>query len=143
MPTVRLKGDFGKLRKMAATAARAPEVRGAVAKTIAEETVNLIKDGFREEKDPYGRAWKKKKRPDGRKVLSGKTGRLKGFTPVTATASLVVVSPTVSYAKFHQGGTRFLPVRAMIPTTGRGLPSEWVERYREAYEDAMKSLFGG
>jgi hypothetical protein len=82
------------------------KIMDLVATSVAEEAINLIKDGFRKEVDPYGRKWAEKKFPDGRKVLSGKTGRLKTSWKVTRkTSSEIVISPTVDYAVHHQDGT--------------------------------------
>jgi phage gpG-like protein len=77
-----------------------------VATSVAEEAIDLIKDGFRKESDPYGRKWAAKKFPDGRKVLSGKTSRLKNGWKVTRKSSEeIVISPSVDYAAHHQDGT--------------------------------------
>jgi phage gpG-like protein len=77
-----------------------------VSTSVAEEAISLIKDGFRTETDPYGRKWEKKKFPDGRKTLSGKTSRLKnGWHVARRTTSEIVIAPGVAYAEFHQSGT--------------------------------------
>lgn len=74
-----------------------------VSTSLAEESIGLIKDGFRTETDPYGQKWKPKKRPDGRKTLSGKTSRLKGgWKIVRQDRHEVRVSPSVNYAAAHQ-----------------------------------------
>lgn len=74
-----------------------------VSKSLAEETINLIKDGFRAETDPYGQRWEPKQKPDGRKTLSGQTGRLKtGWKVTNRTQDEIRVSPSVEYAEYHQ-----------------------------------------
>lgn len=79
------------------------KVLDLVARSLAEESVNLIKDGFRTETDPYGEKWQPKQLADGRKTLSGKTSRLKtGWKVTRMNGREVVVSPSVEYAEYHQ-----------------------------------------
>lgn len=78
----------------------------AVSGSVAEEALNLIAEGFRKEADPFGRKWAAKKFPDGRKVLSGKTNRLKSGWHITRqTRDRIVIAPAVDYAEVHQGGS--------------------------------------
>jgi phage gpG-like protein len=82
------------------------KIMDLVSTSVAEEAIDLIKAGFRTETDPYGRQWKKKEFPDGRKTLSGKTSRLKnGWHVAKRTNSEIVIAPGVAYAKYHQDGT--------------------------------------
>src|SRR5690606_3991065 len=82
---------------------RPEAIQDLVATSLAEESINLVKDGFRTETDPYGAKWVPKKRPDGRKTLSGKTSRLKtGWKIVRQTRGEIRVSPSVNYAAAHQ-----------------------------------------
>jgi phage gpG-like protein len=77
-----------------------------VSASVAEESINLIKDGFRKETDPYGRRWAPKRFPDGRKALSGRTSRLKGGWHITRqTRDKIVIAASVDYADYHQHGT--------------------------------------
>jgi hypothetical protein len=108
---------------------------------MADETVGLVMDGFRAEADPYGTKWRRKQAQDGRKVLSGKTSRLKGGWHVSrANRRGFIVSPAVDYAKWHQGGTRRLVRRAMIPFDGR-IPAKWLGIYRDVFVDRMTLHF--
>lgn len=94
---------------------------------LAEVAVTLVAEGFERERDPYGRAWAKKKRPDGRKVLHGETSRLRtGWHVVSASRRGFHVAPSVDYASYHQA-PRFnrRPTRMMVPTPSLGLPSRW------------------
>lgn len=104
---------------------REPErILQAVANSVAEDALNLVKDGFRDEQDPYGRQWAPKQAQDGRKTLSGSTGRLKnGWHKKVVSASEVRIAPNVSYADYHQTGTGIhgpagQPIR---PKNGRAL----------------------
>jgi hypothetical protein len=120
----------------------------AASKAIGEECIGLIKDGFRNERDPYGRRWAPKQRPDGRKVLSGKTGRLKiGWKLTTVNRHEVRVTPSVSYAEPHQNprrgpdGNLKRPKRMMVPDAARGIPPAWKREIREAAAEAIGSFF--
>jgi hypothetical protein len=122
----------------------------AAAAAIGEECISLIKDGFRNERDPYGRKWAPKQRPDGRKVLSGKTSRLKtGWKPTTVNKREVRVSPSVSYAEPHQNpkrgpdGQLKRPQRMMVPDARRRIPQAWKRDIRDAATDAIGSFFNG
>jgi len=103
---------------------------------LAETMITLIGEGFERERDPYGRAWAKKKKPDGRKILHGETSRLRtGWHVVSARRRGSHVAPSVAYAAHHQaprvhklenGETRQLrPTRMMVPTPNLGIPKRW------------------
>lgn len=99
------EGDLGGLTK------RIGELRKSlsqVADVVALEVVELISDGFANERDPYGRPWKAKYHDDGRAILvhsgrmkTGWHGRIKKPRRNTR-----VISPNVDYAKYHQFGTQ-------------------------------------
>jgi hypothetical protein len=116
---------------------------------MAEEIINLIKEGFVVERDPYGVPWKPKKKPDGRKVLSGETGRLKtGWHPVRLDKGGFTVAPSVDYAAPHQAPRRGRsglkrPRRRMVPSGDRGLPRRWRKAMQEVAVGSMAVYFGG
>jgi phage gpG-like protein len=118
-----------------------PQVLDSISRNLAEETVGLIKDGFRREADPYGGRWKPKKIADGRKVLSGKTSRLKGGWHVaSADRRGFVVAPAVDYATYHQSGTRKMAARPMLPD-GRGIPDSWQDAWEGIISDVLSHHF--
>lgn len=103
--------------------------------------VKLVADCFREERDPYGRAWRGLSYRNGR--ILRKTSRMFNSTAYSASPSRVRVSVTAWYSIIHQEGARVrrpktprrrssravqrvgeIPKRAMVPD-GRGLPAEW------------------
>lgn len=127
--------------------AKAPKTLDAISKNLAEETVGLVKEGFRQETDPYGVVWKPKKRPDGRKVLSGKTSNLKGGWHVVKSSKRgFFVAPSVDYAAPHQSpkagedGRLKRPKRAMVPD-GRGLPTRWRKIYVDISKEVLEAHF--
>src|SRR5687768_17211456 len=111
----------------------APKALEDMSKALAEETITLIADGFREQRDPYGDKWTPKQAQDGRQTLVGQTARLKtGWHVQTASKRGFRVVPSVNYASAHQSprprarwGGKSLPRRMMIPTRDRGLPKAW------------------
>jgi phage gpG-like protein len=147
-----LTGDFAKLEGWAK---RIGDVGGAaklkeLSENLAEEALELVAQGFENERDPYGKKWQRKRFPDGRQVLVGKTARLRrGWHRKSVTAQGFQIAPAVNYAKYHQNGRgpitaapgkmlRFMvggkpvfrksvgpaPARKMVPGKGR-LPSAW------------------
>jgi phage gpG-like protein len=137
-----ITGDTGKLAAWAKLAEAAPELLGAISESGAEELLNLVADGFRSETDPYGQGWQPKKRPDGRKTLSGKTSRLKKFAKKRVDKNGFTIGPTVDYAAPHQNpkrGTR--PRRMMVPSKSRGLPRAWSKTLEELATEAMRQHF--
>jgi hypothetical protein len=122
--------------------ADAPKTLETMSQNMAEETIGLIKDGFRSESDPYGVVWKAKKKPDGRKVLSGKTSRLKGgWHIVRSGRGGFTVAPSVNYALPHQA-PKFnrRPRRAMVPYRPK-LPPKWSKAYSEVATEVLAKHF--
>lgn len=103
---------------------------------LAECMITLIKQGFERERDPYGRRWARKQKPDGRKVLHGETTRMRnGWHVVSARRRGWHVAPSVEYAAPHQAprtgrggrfnGGQLRPTRMMVPVPSLGLPKRW------------------
>lgn len=138
---MRIRGDFQKLDHWRRAFQKAPDVLKEMSASGAEELLNLVKDEFRTETDPYGKRWKPKQADDGRKTLSGKTSRLKNFQIKRATKSGFTIAPTVDYAAPHQTGApkRNLPQRMIVPT--RGLPRKWSKALAEIAEEALARHF--
>jgi Phage virion morphogenesis family len=123
-----------------------PAVLNAVAREIATELLNLTYERFKRQTDPYGKRWLPKKRPDGRGVLHGPTGRLKnGWFVHQATAKRILIHPSVKYAVYHQSSAprRRLPRRMMLPDAKLGLPTEYAEAFEDVTEAVLSSHFEG
>ena len=136
-----------------------------LSRTMARETQDLMRAGFKRGQDPWGRAWKPKKEPDGRKPLTGETARLSKPWPVTVGNTWFKLTAPVEYAQYHQNGSkggqeiapknkkmlRFKMAGKIIFTKGpvkRGdipkrkmypdgndIPPKWEEAYRDSFED--------
>lgn len=94
---------------------------------MADELLRRTKRGFETERDPYGQRWKPKKRPDGRKTLTGKTRRLRSGWRRVVRGKSFVIYPSVEYAAYHQTGvpSRNLVRRRMVPSKDSGMPRAW------------------
>lgn len=126
-------GDFEKkLDRWAELLQTASVIVKHTSRAQAEVALTLIGEGFEDETDPYGRKWDKKKRDDGRKVLHGKTSRLRTGWHVSKVGNNgFTVDPSVPYAAYHQaprGGSR--PKRMQVPSAERGIPREWAEEFK-------------
>jgi len=139
----RITGDFGKLAGWKKLFETFPEILDAISAAGADALVGRVKDGFRKETDPYGKRWARKKKPDGRKVLSGKTSNLKGGWHYQRTdRGGFTISPGVGYAQYHQTGapSRNMPARKMVPdSSGGGLPPEWSQDLEETANEIIKA----
>ena len=128
---------------------------------LAEEVLDLIKEGFATESAPDGSGWAPK--VGGGRILAGPTGNLKGGWHLKAlSGDALTVGPSVWYAAVHQGGAtvtaknpsgylRFqiggrwarkrqveIPARPMVPDGS--LPSRWQQQLQEAAEEMLAEL---
>lgn len=142
-------GDFGKLEAFEKLLDSGDAMLPPMSRAMAEEVIDLTKQRFREERDPYGQPWAPKKRPDGRKVLSGPTSRLKGGWHVKeADGGGFTIAPSVAYAAPHQAPRRS-PItgllrrqrRRMVPDAAQGLPESYAEALEEVALEAFKQWF--
>lgn len=106
----------------------------AVTKALGAETKRLIQRQFVTERDPYGNRWQKKERKDGRKTLTGPTGRLQRRVKVSPVK--LIVSFNTPYASFHQSGTSRMPQRLLFPDAG--LPRTWKRAFGKIAKAAAK-----
>lgn len=139
-----VRGDFGKVDRFikALTSLADTRTLTALSKNMAEEALSLVADGFRAQSDPYGRGWRPKKRPDGRAILV-RQGRLRRSWHISkVTARDFTVSASVTYAKFHQSGTRHMEARRMVPSPGK-LPPKWRAAFQEMAKEFLIQAFKG
>ena len=74
---------------------------------LGEDIVTRTQARFATSTGPDGVRWRDKKRPDGRKTLSGKTGLLYGQIHNTVVGNSAVVLAAMQYAAIHQFGGKF------------------------------------
>ena len=120
-----------------------PTLRRKISVNLAEETIDLIKEGFDLEKDPYGDPWAPKQKRDGRKVLSGETSNLKtSWHTRSVDEDGYEVAPSVDYAGYHQKPYEARrPRRMMFPDDELGLPQVWTEAFEETVLEVMHAHF--
>lgn len=140
------KEDLKSLAALQKLLAHPEQLLGLIVSSLAEECIGLIQQGFRDERDPYGDRWEPKQANDGRKTLSGKTGRLKtGWHVKRQSNDEIEIAPSVTYAAPHQNPRAPFkrPRRMMVPDSALGLPPRWEKQLEEAAVDALSVLIGG
>lgn len=169
--SVSLTGDLGKLLRFQEAIETAPELLDTIAKNLAEETIELIRDGIAEGVDPYGEKYEPLKLRDGQPLRD--TGGLQIWQRRFVGREGFAVSSTKAYAAYHQEGTglfgpkkkkiqpvkkkalRFQPRGGAVHIVGavKGtpqrrmvpddgtLPTKWRARYIETARDVIAEHF--
>jgi phage gpG-like protein len=102
-------GDFKGLKRFEKRVRKAPESLRTVSLQLQEETIELIREGFEKQRDPYDKAWA----PHSPLTRLRRTGRILEDTGGLKAAwfgkgvsdSGFEVANAKSYAIFHQAGT--------------------------------------
>lgn len=163
-------GDFQALNAFAARVAKAPARVREVNQQLAEEAVELVREGFETSTDPYGKRWAPLKLRAGQPLRD--TGAMQIWRTRNITARGFSVFSPREYAVYHQEGTgihgprrkpirpvkaralRFpgpsgpmfarqvdgVPRRRMVPDAGP-LPSRWRERFISTAHETMREIF--
>lgn len=138
MPTI--TGDFHGLALLKANIAKLAKVPSQASKEAAKGIDTLLLSQFVAGRDPYGRAWKPKKRGGGSPLV--RTGALAASARAKpASGSGIKLGPLVSYGQFHQTGTRRMVARPILPYGG--LPAKWNTVIKKAVENAIKRAMAG
>lgn len=120
-----------------------PQWRQSLSRQLAEQTLQLIDDGFKGRRDPYGDAWAPTKQPN---PILERTGDMRrSWSIKSVTPEGFTITNPMPYTVFHQAGTthaarssvrtrkessaRKMPPRRMVPMEGI-MPLKW----RQAYE---------
>lgn len=101
---------------------------------VGEELIELVREGFERQADPYGAPWAPLKRRSGR-ILQD-TGRLRMFFVRQKGERMVRVGTPAFYGRFHQTGTKHMPARKMVPDGA--LPGAWSSRVNAIVERVIK-----
>jgi hypothetical protein len=112
-----LTGDFAALERFGKKVGDLGGSRALTAlnKALGAEAIVQARDGFREERDPYGQKWAKKVFPDGNKILRKSEKLYGGWYLSSVSSSGYTLSNKQFYAKFHQSGTgEFGPKKTRI-----------------------------
>jgi phage gpG-like protein len=131
-----ITGDFAKLGDWSTRLSGAPTVLQQISRNMAQEGLALIAHGFRSETDPYGKPWKQLKSREG-KILAD-TGRLRASWHIKRIDHAgFLIAAGVTYAKFHQEGTRNMVARRQVPANGK-LPVTWRDAFVEVAEEVIR-----
>lgn len=111
-----ISGDFRKLQKLVVKAADAPsKMMRVVSKVMAEATIDLVKEGFSQQRDPYGRPWAPR-HPNSIRTsgpILRDSSRLWGsFSRSDVSEKGFRVGTNVKYAAIHQFGGEIVPKKA-------------------------------
>lgn len=107
-----------------------PKIQKELSKRMAKQTLLFIRKQFATETNPFGKSQPKKKRPDGRKQLHGKTGVLRRFRVTKVSASGFAVGTNADHFRYLNSGTKFIRRRQMTVEPGEKLPPKWLSAYR-------------
>jgi phage gpG-like protein len=162
------RGEFAELNRWADKISRTPDALPILSQQLAEETVELVRDGFATARDPYGRTWAPLVMRAGRPLSD--TGALRAsWHTKRAGAQGFAVASSRNYAAYHQLGTgihgprreRIRPIRGkalklpggvylysvagspprkMVPDPGH-LPEPWRRRYIDVAHEVFTELF--
>ncbi len=167
---LRFTGDFKELDRWRKKVERAPEVLDEIGLQLAEETIDLIREGIADSVDPYGRPYKPLQLREGQPLR--KTGGMQVWQRKAASRRGFTVSSPKSYAIYHQKGTgiygpkkrpirptkakalriptqggalfrrsvKGTPKRRMVPDRGP-LPMKWRTRYVETSNEVLTEYF--
>lgn len=109
-----LRGDFARLARLRAkvgiVASRDTNVR--LANVLGAEAIAQVQLGFREGRDPYGRAWRPLKLRGGKPLLD--TGRLRSSFSFRANRGSFRIGTNFIGAAVHQYGATIVPKRAKM-----------------------------
>ena len=134
-----------------------------LARNIGEEAVELVREGFEQERDPYGTPWAPITHRDGA-ILRDTRAMVNSLHVASATESQVTIAMGVWYAIVHQTGKtivprfakalRFMshgkpvfakkvtiPARPFFPREG-DLPASWVASLDEMTNEWFKVFLG-
>ncbi len=134
-----------------------------LAANIAEEAIELVKQGFEDERDPYGNAWAPLTCRDGQ-ILRDTGVMLQSLHVEEATETQVTIAMGVWYSVVHQTGKvivprqakalRFMvrgkpvfaqrveiPARPFFPREGE-LPDSWRRAFDEVANEWFAEFFG-
>lgn len=136
---ISFSGDFQKLAVLKRKIDHLFKLREQIIKGVAAEALAQTQLGFREERDPDGQKWAPLKKRVGQ-ILS-LTGRLRRSFHLTVTSGGFRIGTNVKYAKYHQGGTKFMPMRRMLPANG-SLGKRWEGPIHTAARNVLLKYWG-
>jgi phage gpG-like protein len=110
-----------------------------VSANLAEESINLVREGFEATRSPAGVVWQATKR--GNKALHGPSGALRTSWNVRHSGPRgFSIAAGVAYAAIHQGGAprAGIVARPMVPADD-DVPPVWRDRFDEVTDDIIEA----
>jgi len=105
---------------------------------LGETAVDLVKDGFARQSDPYHAPWAPLKKRQG--MILQDTARLKNsFFALPPRPDRFGFFTNVRYAVFHQKGTIRIPRRMMGPDGA--VPPPWAAAFLKTADEILQDLF--
>lgn len=148
-----------KLRRFADKLAHArKEALGPdVASMLRGTVIKLLADQFNKSVDPYGRPWKPVQRMRKRDRAAKKretkkhgvarpdkplvdSGRMRKAATAAVVGDKVIARIPVAYSQFHQGGTRHMVARKMVPDAGQSV--KWTTEIQKDVTRFLKERLG-
>ena len=118
-----------------------------VLRTIGEELLSGWRLNWKLETDPYGEKWadlapstKRQKRKRGGYQILRDSGDMQNSFHVQATRNTIIIAAGVTYAQYHQFGTKKMPRRMLLPDPDKGLPKGDLEYIREKLLEELGRL---
>ena len=84
--------------------AKSAAFRAKLAQNLAEEARHQVDDGFRQQRDPYGKPWAPLRRRKGQILVD--TGRMRASTATEPAPDGFRLEITATYSAYHQYGTK-------------------------------------
>lgn len=129
-----LEGDFAVVDQWARDIAAlgSPSSIAEASQALAKESLALTDQAFEQQRSPAGKAWAPKKRPDGRPIGQGRTGRLRSTYHVKHSSRFgFSIGSDVDYRKWFAGGKKGQQPRPLSP--GQTVPPRWGRAYERVW----------
>lgn len=128
--------DFRDLDRLAARLSNPNRLLAEISRNLAEESVNLVRDGWDRQGDPYGAKWAARKSAGAGGAILVRTGALRSSWSVKrASRTGFRIGSNQSYATYHQDGTGRMVPRMMVPKKG-DVPPRW----QRAFDDVATEI---
>ena len=90
------------------------DLKNITLNAVKKASQELVALGYKTETDPYGKRWKKKRKPNGKPTLID-SGKMRKSFRYTAMLSRVRISNAQKYAQYHLMGTNKMVPRIFMP----------------------------
>jgi len=139
-----LTGDFATLDEWERSIDRVGSTDSLtdVSRAFANESLRLTDQSFEQQRSPLGKPWARKKRPDGRAVGQGKTGRLRDTYKVKSASRFgFSIGSDVAYRRWFHGGKKGQAPRALSP--GSRVPPLWGRSFQRIFHQFCRAKLRG